>query len=242
MNIAGYISILVILSLLIGYLFGSIMFADVASAILKKNVRELGSKNPGTTNSFRVFSKRVAITIGFFEVIKSVIPFAIIYCIYNFWLKDKLIELDQNINNKIYYLTYLAPLAAILGHMYPVFAKFKGGKAVATTAGFVFVVSPWWFLIIAVTWWTITLITKYVSLSSIVCFVIFIFLVYIPYLDYLWWFSFDKITYLTYQNDWHIITFFGIANFILSSSVIWKHRANIKRLINKQENKVTKKF
>lgn len=65
MNVAGYISLLVILSLLIGYLFGSIMFADVASMILKRNVRELGSKNPGTTNSFRVFHKKVAITIGF---------------------------------------------------------------------------------------------------------------------------------------------------------------------------------
>lgn len=241
MNVAGYISLLVILSLLIGYLFGSIMFADVASMILKRNVRELGSKNPGTTNSFRVFPKKVAIAIGFFEIIKSVIPFSIILLIYKYGLQPELTKLDPSVINKTYYLTYLAPLAAIFGHMYPVYFKFNGGKAVATTAGFVFVVSPWWFLIIALTWWTITLITKYVSLASIVCFIIFLFLPYIPWLDYLWWFSLDKITFLTYQSDWYIIVFFAIANTILSTIIIWKHRGNIVRLINKQENKITKK-
>ncbi|QZX48831.1 glycerol-3-phosphate 1-O-acyltransferase PlsY [Mycoplasma sp. E35C] len=242
MNLAGYISVLVILSIIIGYLFGSIMFADVASLIVKKNVREYGSKNPGTTNSFRVFPKKVAIAIGIGEIFKSVVPFAIIFLIYTFWIKPSIIEIDESIINKIYYLTYLAPLSAILGHMYPVFSKFKGGKAVATTAGFVLVVSPWWFIIIAIIWWSITLITKYVSLASISCFVVLIFLGFIPYLDYLWWFDIKHITYLTYQSDWHIIVFFGIVNLILSTTVIWKHRANIKRLINKEENKVTKKF
>ncbi|QMT98225.1 glycerol-3-phosphate 1-O-acyltransferase PlsY [Mycoplasma tullyi] len=241
MNLAGYISLLVISSLLIGYLSGSIMFADVASMILKRNVRELGSKNPGTTNSFRVFPKKVAITIGFFEIIKSVVPFGIALAIYKYGIEPQLIKLDPEVINKIYYLTYLAPLAAIFGHMYPVYFKFKGGKAVATTAGFVFVVSPWWFLIIALLWWTITLITKYVSLASIACFVVFLFLPYIIWLDYLWLFSLDEITFLTYQSDWYIILFFAISNTILSTSIIWKHRTNIVRLINKQENKITKK-
>ncbi|WP_027121892.1 glycerol-3-phosphate 1-O-acyltransferase PlsY [[Mycoplasma] imitans] len=242
MNQAGYISFLVIFSLIIGYLFGSIMFADVASMIFKRNIRELGSKNPGTTNSFRVFPKKVAIIIGFFEIIKSVIPYAIVFLIFQYWLRAEFLRINPSVVNRVYYLTYLAPLAAIFGHMYPVYFKFKGGKAVATTAGFVFVVSPWWFLIIGITWWTITLITKYVSLASIVCFVIFLFLPYIPWLDYLWWFSLDKITYLTYQNDWYIIVFFAISNTLLSSLIIWKHRTNIIRLINKQENKITKKI
>lgn len=79
----------------------------------------------------------------FFEIIKSVIPFSIILLIYKYGLQPELTKLDPSVINKTYYLTYLAPLAAIFGHMYPVYFKFKGGKAVATTAGFVFVVSPW---------------------------------------------------------------------------------------------------
>lgn len=240
MSVEVSIFLTVFLSIIIGYLIGSIMFADIFGYFLKKNPRNYGSFNPGATNSIRVFGKKYGFIVGFLDILKGFVPFILSFIIFKFWLSNFITP--GLLFNQTYYLTYLSSFFAVIGHAWPVFFKFKGGKAVAPTCGLLIAVSVWWFLILAIVWWSITLITKYVSLSSLVCFALLPIINLIPYLDYLHWFNIGKISYLSYASDWYIIVYFEIIVLILNGVVFYKHRANIVRLINKKESKITDKL
>ena len=185
-----------ILVISISYLMGSIPFGLILTKIfLKKDIREIGSGNIGATNVLRTGNKTIGYLTLILDVIKAVIP--ILY------IKIKFPE-----------LIYISSFSAIIGHVFPVWLKFKGGKGVATYVGILFSINYILGIIFAFSWLIIFFISKYSSLGSILSSLtipIFIF--------------FNS----SYENE-----YFFIIMFVL---ILYTHRKNVKRLINKEESK-----
>jgi len=180
---------------ILSYLVGSIPFGFILTKIfLKKDIRNIGSGNIGATNALRTGNKSVGYGTLFLDVAKAVIP---------------VIYIKLNYTDYI----FIASLCVFLGHVFPVWLKFKGGKGVATYVGILFSINLTIGFIFLGVWFLIFLITKYSSLSSLIA------TLSIPI--YLFFFS--------NQN----LTFFSIM-FIL---IFYTHRENIKRLKNKEETK-----
>ena len=180
---------------ILSYLIGSIPFGFILTKIfLKKDIRNIGSGNIGATNALRTGNKSIGYGTLFLDVAKAVIP---------------VIYIKLNYTDYI----FIASLCVFLGHVFPVWLKFKGGKGVATYVGILFSINLTIGFIFLGVWFLIFLITKYSSLSSLIG------SLSIPI--YLFFFS--------NQN----LTFFSIM-FIL---IFYTHRENIKRLKNKEETK-----
>jgi glycerol-3-phosphate acyltransferase PlsY len=181
---------------IISYLMGSIPFAFVLTKIfLKKDIREIGSGNIGATNALRTGNKLIGYTTLILDITKAIIP--VIYVKINF---PELI--------------YISSLCAFLGHVFPVWLKFKGGKGVATYIGILFSINLLLGIIFIVSWGVVFLIFKYSSLSSIIG------ALSIPF-------------YLLITDETNSVVFFTIM-FVL---IFFTHRENIKRLKNKEETK-----
>ena len=185
-----------IIVVITSYLMGSIPFGLILTKIfLNKDIREIGSGNIGATNALRTGNKLIGYSTLILDIIKAIIP--VIYVKINFPE-----------------LTYVASLCAFLGHVFPIWLKFKGGKGVATYVGILFSLNILLGFIFVVSWGFVFLITKYSSLSSIIG------SLSIPF-------------YILISGQGNSAVFFGIM-FIL---IFFTHRENIKRLKNKEENK-----
>ena len=180
----------------ISYLIGSIPFGFLLTKIfLKKDIRKIGSGNIGATNALRTGNKLIGYTTLILDIIKAIIP--VIYVKINFPE-----------------LVYVASLCAFLGHVFPIWLKFKGGKGVATYVGILFSINIILGVVFVISWALIFLIFKYSSLSSIIA------ALSIP-------------VYLLIINETNSVVFFSIM-FVL---IFFTHRENIKRLINREESK-----
>jgi len=206
-----------LISIIIGYLFGSIPFAlIVGKSFFNKDIREFGSKNLGGTNAGRVLGMKAGATVIALDILKVVLCFSIVYIIFNVLLNDY---------NYTYYLLF-SGLFAIIGHCFPVFAQFKGGKAVSTLVGFA-LCTNYIILIIAVLFFLITLKrTKMVSLSSLIGSLVGAIISFIPIFNF-------SMLYGIPQNIYYGI-FMSLATLIL----FIRHYQNIKRIISKTENKI----
>ena len=144
-----------ILLILLGYLYGSIPFALVIGKVFyNTDVRESGSGNLGGTNAGRVLGKKAGISVIVLDALKAVIIFYL----------SSYLSLKFNLNPDI---KYIAGLACILGHCYPIFAEFRGGKAVSTSLGYFLCIEPLYAVVAIVVFLLVLKISKYVSLSSI---------------------------------------------------------------------------
>ena len=181
---------------IISYLLGSIPFGLILTKIfLKKDIREIGSGNIGATNALRTGNKLIGYSTLVMDIAKAIIP--VIYVKINY--PD---------------LIYIASLCAFLGHVFPVWLKFKGGKGVATYVGILFSINILLGIVFVIVWGIIFLIFKFSSLSSIIG-------------------SLSIPVYLIVTGQMNDTVFFGIM-FIL---IFFTHRENIKRLKNKEETK-----
>ena len=181
---------------IISYLMGSIPFGLILTKIfLKKDIREIGSGNIGATNALRTGNKLIGYSTLVMDIAKAIIP--VIYVKINY--PD---------------LIYIASLCAFLGHVFPVWLKFKGGKGVATYVGILFSINILLGIVFIIVWGIIFLIFKFSSLSSIIG-------------------SLSIPVYLIVTGQMNDTVFFGIM-FIL---IFFTHRENIKRLKNKEETK-----
>ena len=181
---------------IISYLMGSIPFGFILTKIfLKKDIREIGSGNIGATNALRTGNKLIGYSTLLLDVIKAILP--VIYV---------------KINHPE--LIYIASLCAFLGHVFPVWLKFRGGKGVATYVGILFTINILLGFIFCVSWLLIFLISKYSSLSSLIG-------------------SLTIPVYIFFNDQMSNALFFGIM-FVL---IFYTHRENIKRLKNKEESK-----
>ena len=181
---------------IISYLMGSIPFGFILTKIfLKKDIREIGSGNIGATNALRTGNKTIGYSTLVLDILKAVAP--VIYV-------------------KIFYqdFLYIASLCAFLGHVFPIWLKFKGGKGVATYVGILFAINIYFGIIFTISWFITFFISKYSSLSSLVG------AVSIP-------------IYLLILTQFDQGIFFTIM-FVL---IFFTHRENIKRLKNKEETK-----
>ncbi|MGE4488640.1 MAG: glycerol-3-phosphate 1-O-acyltransferase PlsY [Kiritimatiellales bacterium] len=192
-----------ILLTLAAYLIGSVPFGLLISKTQGKDIRSLGSGNIGATNVLRCLGKPLGITCFVLDVLKGFLPALFFPMIGNSGA-------DTGI---------LFGAAAILGHNFPVFLKFKGGKGVATSAGVLFGVAPLAVVIGLVVWVTVFKISGYVSLGSIVAAVVVVIAG--------WTLGYGTVT--------------AIALTLLGALSIYRHRSNIQRLIKGEENKFERK-
>ena len=182
--------------ILISYLLGSIPFGFLLTKIfLNKDIRKIGSGNIGATNALRTGNKTLGYATLIFDILKAIIPVIFV---------------------KIYYSDYLyiSSLCVFLGHVFPVWLKFKGGKGVATYVGILCCINIYLGISFGIVWLIIFFMFKYSSLSSIVG------ALSIPIINFLFF------------NDQ--IFYFFIIMFIL---IFYTHRENIKRLLNRTESK-----
>lgn len=150
-----YIFLLILLS----YFLGSIPSGLIIGKVFKKvDIRQYGSKNTGATNAIRVLGFKYGIWAFVFDFLKGALVILLVFII-----KDPSLYLvsDYEIN-----ISSLYGAAAVLGHVFPIYINFKGGKAVATSAGMIFAIEPWVAVGVIVFFLIMFLITRYVSLSS----------------------------------------------------------------------------
>ena len=178
------------------YLMGSIPFGLILTKLLlNKDIREIGSGNIGATNALRTGNKLIGYSTLILDIAKAIIP--VIYVKFNY--PD---------------LIYIASLCAFLGHVFPIWLKFKGGKGVATYVGILFSINIILGFIFVASWVLIFLLSKYSSLSSIIG-------------------SISVPIYILITGQINDAIFFAIM-FIL---IFFTHRENVKRLKNKEESK-----
>ena len=183
------------LIILISYLLGSIPFGFLLTKIiLKKDIREIGSGNIGATNVLRTGNKIIGYSTLILDILKAVIPI--------FFIKMQFPE-----------FIFISSLAVFLGHVFPIWLKFNGGKGVATYVGILFCINYILGFFFIATWLVVFFISKYSSLSSLLASLI------IP----IYYFFIDTENY-----------YFFIIMFIL---IFYTHRENIKRLKNNTESK-----
>jgi len=186
----------IFLAVFVSYLMGSIPFGYILTKIfLKKDIREIGSGNIGATNALRTGNKFIGYLTLTFDILKAVIPVLFI----------KLNYTD---------LIYISALSVFIGHVFPIWMKFKGGKGVATYVGILFCIGFNLGIVFIISWLIIFFISKYSSLGSILSSLI--------------------IPIFIFFNSSYEIEYFFIIMFVF---ILYTHKENVKRLINKEESK-----
>ena len=182
---------------IISYLMGSIPFGLLLTKIfLKKDIREIGSGNIGATNVLRTGNKTIGYITLILDILKAVAP--VIYV-------------------KIFYqdFLYISSLCAFLGHVFPVWLKFKGGKGVATYLGVILALSIKFFLIFIIAWISLSLLFRFASLSSMISSLIVFLYAYF------------------YEINNNVLILF-----IFFVMILFTHKENILRLKSSKENKI----
>jgi glycerol-3-phosphate acyltransferase PlsY len=197
-----------ILEILLAYLIGSIPSAVwIGKLFYNTDVRQYGSGNAGATNVIRVLGYKAGIPVLLFDVLKGWAAVQIIFIFPHLGLSDDFIT----------YVRICMAFAAVLGHVFPVFAGFKGGKGVGTLAGVAIALYPVALLIVFILFICILTLTRYVSLASILCGILFPFIV----------------IFITEQKHPGLI----ILSVIIAIFIPLTHSKNIKRLMRGTENK-----
>jgi glycerol-3-phosphate acyltransferase PlsY len=202
---------LLFLIIILSYLLGSIPSAVWVGKYFKGiDIREHGSKNAGATNTFRVLGKRYGWLVLLVDVAKGSIASCLPYFFASCWFagyKDEFLILQLT-----------AAFFAVFGHVFPVFAQFRGGKGVATSLGVIIGINPPAAAVCLAIFLLVFISSGYVSLGSITAAL-----------------CFPLVSYYFVHDDTRIMIVFTI---VLGVSVIWAHRTNIERLRNKTENRM----
>lgn len=219
-----------VLAALIAYLLGSINTAVMVTKIVTKggDIREMGSGNAGFTNVLRSVGKVPAIITIVCDALKCIIAVLIGGFIFSFASADSQILANEFINCG----KYIAGIFCILGHSYPVYFHFKGGKGVVTAAALIAIEDWRVFLGVIAVFLIVFLISKIISASSITAAI-----VYAPF-TFLATFIFD---YLNGGYSIGYVILSTIAALIIAAFIIVKHKENIGRLLRGEEKKITAK-
>lgn len=189
------------------YLVGSLSFAVIISrAMGLSDPRTYGSGNPGATNVLRSGNKAAAILTLLFDALKGVVPVLLVQQFGARW------GLGEG-------TAALVGLAAFLGHLWPVFFRFEGGKGVATAAGVLLALNPWLGLATLATWLIIAVFFRYSSLASLVA------AVFAPFYQLLIWGTGPEVAAIV----------------VMSLLLVWRHSANIRKLIEGKESRIGQK-
>ena len=206
MNQLGFVpvTLMPIIWIVGAYLIGSISFGILISKCFGlADPRTVGSGNPGATNVLRSGKKSAALLTLLGDALKGWLPV---------WLALQ--------NNMLMWVVSSVGLAVFLGHLYPIYFKFKGGKGVATALGVIFAISPFLGLAAIVTWLVVFAFSRYASLASIIAALL------VPVHSYY---------YLMPYKDYFMLLI------VMSVLLIWRHRSNIQKLLHGTESGFKKK-
>lgn len=210
-----------ILCLLIGYIMGLFQTGYIYGKLHHIDIRQHGSGNVGTTNIARTFGKKAGLITYFGDALKAVVTTVIIHFLFG-----------KNNTNIEFILVLYGGLGVILGHNFPFYLNFKGGKGIATTSGVVLSLFPYnWVLALLgfLTFSIVSLVTKYVSVGSltfVTCFLI----------EFI---VFGQLGYLGISSN---VLYEGyIISLIITVLAYLRHKENIKRLMNGTERKIGQK-
>ena len=198
---------MIVVMLVLSYLIGAFPSGLVIGKLFfKKDIRQYGSGNTGATNSFRVLGRPAGFIVTFLDIFKGFIT-----VFFPLWFP---VHADGVIST-FFTNGLIVGLFAILGHVYPIYLKFNGGKAVATSAGVVLGVNPILLLILAIIFFSVLKIFKYVSLSSIIA-------------------AISCVIGSIIIHDYILLAVSGIVSIIL----IIRHKSNIVRIFKGEEPKI----
>jgi glycerol-3-phosphate acyltransferase PlsY len=200
MNELGFIDVnpIAIVQIIAAYLLGSIAFGILVSRLFGlPDPRTVGSGNPGATNVLRSGKKLAAALTLIGDAFKGWFPV---------WIAMQ--------SEDLMWVTSAVAIAVFIGHLYPIFYKFKGGKGVATALGVVLAISPMLALLLVLVWVVVFLLTKYSSLAAIIS------ALALPI--YVW-------SWLEAYQDYELVFIF------ISAMLIWRHRSNIQKLLKGTE-------
>ena len=200
--------------LLIGYVFGLFQTAYIYGKAHGIDIRQHGSGNAGTTNTLRVLGTKAGLIVFFGDVIKCILAVVVTGLIF-----------DKSHPDMIYLLKIYAAAGAILGHNFPFYLNFKGGKGIAATAGMVLAFHPYMIPIEAVLFFSVFFITHYVSLGSL--------LIYVGFMVQLVVLGQCGVLGMTQA---YLCEMYAVGAFLTIMAFV-KHRTNIVRLIHGEERK-----
>lgn len=207
-----------VICLLIGYACGLIQTGFIIGKIKGIDIRNYGSKNAGTTNVLRTMGAKYGMMVFLGDALKCILAVEIVMLIYH-----------NSQGDIIRLLQLYAAAGTILGHNFPFYMHFKGGKGIASTAGLVISMGPIFFLLGVITFFTTFFITSYVSLGSIILYItLFIEVVIFGEMGY---FNFPDNIARSCLNEFYIVFF------VLFAIAMIRHKDNINRLIHHCERK-----
>ena len=202
-------SSVVVLLAIGGYLIGSLSFAVIVSRVMGlDDPRTYGSQNPGATNVLRSGNKKAAIATLLFDALKGYFPVVLVK------LYGPALGLDDR-------AVALVAISAFIGHLWPVFFAFKGGKGVATAAGVLFGVEPVLGAATMGTWLIVAFFFRYSSLAALAA------SVFAP----VYYLFGDQVAWQTSEAEWLAVT-------VMSALLLMRHKDNIARLVSGQESKI----
>lgn len=221
---------IVLISFIAAYLLGSINTAVIVTGIAtkgKKDIREMGSGNAGFTNVLRSVGKVPAILTIVFDFLKSVIAVLIGGILFSIVFTG-----SKDIDGIVVIGKYLCGFFCILGHSFPIYFHFKGGKGIVSAAGMMLVADWRVFVIILTTFLIVFIFSKIISLASITCACLF------PVYTFILTFFID---YMNFNYTVSYVVLCTLAAFFIGLFVVIKHSSNIKRLLAGEEKKITAK-
>jgi glycerol-3-phosphate acyltransferase PlsY len=206
---------LIIACCAVGYFFGSFPAGYFAGRLAGVDVRSQGSGNIGATNVLRVLGKRWGYPVFAIDVVKGFAAVRLAFVLVKYW---------PTAQPYAEHLAILTAMMSVVGHMFPIWLGFKGGKGVATTAGALFGLMPWVVPCIFLIWYIVFQITRYVSLASIIA------AIALPIVAAL----FARWRFI---DTWALV-YFCILIMVL---VLWRHRSNFSRLLKGTEQRFDRK-
>jgi len=202
----------IIINIILSYLLGSISGSMILGKIKGVDIRTMGSGNAGGTNAFRSIGPLFALGVVMIDIAKGIISVLFISSLtfYNYISTD-------------FYGTIqvLCGVAAVIGHVYPLYYNFKGGKGAGTLIGVVGVLFPESIVYALFSWILILIITGFVGLGTIIASIVLVI-----------------VTYFLYPEG--LISPFGILSILMALFIIFTHRSNIQRMLNGTENQFKK--
>ncbi len=223
--------------LVVSYIIGSIPTSLMAGKMLKGiDIRNFGSGNAGGTNAFRVLGWKAGLTVTLIDIIKGIVAAVSVVAFF----RHHPIDVFPDLNDVA--LRLLAGISAVIGHVFTLFAGFKGGKGVSTAAGMLIGIAPISMLMVIAIFLLTVYISRHVSVASMLAAVAFPLIIAIRKyifelgggLDY-YIKLFGSKVFFHDSLDYHLMIF----GLIVAIAILYTHRANIRRLISGTENRIT---
>ena len=205
-----------IVCVLIGYIFGLFQTAFIYGKLHGIDIRTVGSGNAGTTNTLRVLGTKAGLIVLLGDILKTMAAIGVV----------KLFICPLQPDEMRYILIFYTAMGAILGHNYPFYMGFKGGKGIAATAGLIFSINPWYILVGVIMFFVPFFTIHYVSLGSLMVYLAFVVQTIVM----------GQMGLLGDMTQPMLFELYAIAIFLMAMAY-WRHRSNIVKLINGTERK-----